>query len=93
MAAQIMPDWERPKFGLGKATPEEAKAALDGYSAYFGTYSVNELTATVTHRRVGNINAGDMGDWVRKIEFREPDRLILKTQGTNNQIIWERVSK
>lgn len=89
MAVQIQPDWERPKFSLGKSTPEQAKAALDGYSAYFGTYSVDEQTAMVTHRRTGNINPGDMGDFVRQVEF-QGDRLILRTRGTNNQIIWDR---
>jgi hypothetical protein len=93
MAVQIMPDWERPKFALGRATPEQAKAAIDAYSAYFGTYSVDDQAATVTHRRSGNINPGDMGDFVRQVEFQEPNRLILKTRGTNNQIVWERVSQ
>src|SRR5947209_3967806 len=46
MAVQIMPDWERPKFALGKATPEQAKAAIDAYSAYFGPYSMDEKNAT-----------------------------------------------
>jgi hypothetical protein len=67
------------------------KAALEGYSAYFGTYFVDEQTATVTHRRTGNINPGDMGDFVRKVEFRD-NRLILRSE-TNNIITWERVSK
>ena len=93
MAAQIMPDWERPKFGLGKSTPEQAKAAIDGYSAYFGTYSVDEKAGTLTHHREGNINPGDLGDWVRQVEFREPNRLVLKTKRTNNQVLWERISK
>jgi len=93
MASQIMPDWERPKFGLGKSTPDQAKAAIDGYTAYFGTYTVDEQASTVTHHREGNINPGDLGYWVRQIEFREPNRLVLKTKGTNNQIIWERISK
>jgi hypothetical protein len=93
MAVQIMPDWDRPKFALGKATPEQAKAAIDAYSAYFGTYSVDEQTSTVTHHRTGNINPGDMADFVRQVEFQEPNRLILKTRGTNNQIVWERVGK
>jgi hypothetical protein len=92
MSVQIQPDWERPKFSFGKSTPEQAKAALEGYTAYFGTYIVDEPTATVTHRRTGNINPGDMGDFVRKVEFRD-NRLILRSRDTNNLITWERVSK
>jgi hypothetical protein len=85
------PDWERPKFSFGKSTPEQAKAALEAYSAYFGTYFVDEQAATVTHRRTGNINPGDMGDFVRKVEFRD-SRLILRSE-TNNVITWERVTQ
>ena len=88
-----MPDWERPKFSLSQATPEQAKAALDGYSAYFGSYAVDEQTAIVTHYRKGNVNPGDMGELVREIHFRAPNRLILKSRNTNNQIVWERASK
>jgi hypothetical protein len=92
MSVQIMPDWERPKFSFGQATPEQAKAALQGYTAYFGTYSVNEETATVTHHRTGNINPGDMGDFVRQVEFHD-NRLILRSLDTNNLNTWERVTK
>jgi hypothetical protein len=91
MSVQIQPDWERPKFSFGKSTPEQAKAALEGYTAYFGTYLVDEQTATVTHRRTGNINPGDMGDFVRKVEFRD-NRLILRSLDTNNLNTWERVT-
>jgi hypothetical protein len=91
MSVQIQPDWERPKFSFGKSTPEQAKAALEGYTAYFGTYLIDEQAATVTHRRTGNINPGDMGDFVRKVEFRD-NRLILRSE-TNNTITWERVTK
>jgi hypothetical protein len=92
MSVQIQPDWERPKFSFGKSTPEQAKAALEGYTAYFGTYLIDEQTATVTHRRTGNINPGDMGDFLRKVEFRD-NRLILRSLDTNNLNTWERVTK
>lgn len=38
MAVQVMPDRPRAKFAAAEPTPEEAKAALTGYSAYFGTW-------------------------------------------------------
>jgi hypothetical protein len=47
MAAQIMPDRPRPKFAGTQPTPEEAKEALIGYTAYFGTYTV-DATAKIT---------------------------------------------
>src|SRR5215468_9273337 len=69
MAVQIMPDRGRPKFAVNQATPEEAQSALLGYTAYFGTYSVDSVANTVTHHRQGNINPGSIGDYVRRYEF------------------------
>jgi hypothetical protein len=91
MAAQIMPDRERPKFEVNKATPEEAQAALLGYIAYFGTYSVDPVAKTVIHHREGNINPGAMGDFVRRYEFVGDDKLILRPLENDNQLTWERV--
>ena len=91
MAVQIMPDRERPKFEFNKATPEEAQAALLGYTAYFGTYSVDPVAGTVTHHRQGNINPAGIGDYVRRYEFVGDDKLILRPLETQNQLTWERV--
>jgi hypothetical protein len=41
MAVQIMPDRFRPKYADTEPTPEEAKAAITGYTAYFGTYTIS----------------------------------------------------
>ncbi len=41
MAAQIMPDHVRPKYAGTSPTPDEAKAAITGYTAYFGTYTID----------------------------------------------------
>ena len=40
MVCQVSPGQDVRKAGA-KPTPEEALAALDGYIAYFGTYSVD----------------------------------------------------
>ena len=37
--------------GRHGADAEEAKAALDDYVAYFGTYTIDERAGTVTHHR------------------------------------------
>ena len=90
MAVQIMPDRDRPRFSRGKATPEEAMAALIGYTAYFGTYSVDDSMATVTHHRQGNIT-GLFGEFVRRYEFVGNDKLILQSLETKDRLVWERV--
>ena len=91
MAVQIMPDRLRPKYAGAEPTPDEAKAAITGYTAYFGTYTIDERTHTVTHHRLGNINPGALGDFVRRYEFASSDRLILRRIESTNELTWERI--
>jgi hypothetical protein len=89
MAVHVAPD--RPTRKTGKEpTPQEAKEALDGHIAYFGTFSVDEGAGTVTHHRQGSVQPGDTGDLVRAYEFAG-DRLILRPVGTTQEVIWERI--
>jgi hypothetical protein len=62
MAAQVMPNRSRPKYAGVQPTPEEAKEAITGYLAYFGTYTVDESVRTITHHRKANVNPGQVGD-------------------------------
>ena len=73
---------ERPRFANDdrmSGTPAEAKAALDGYLGYFGTYSVNEEKQTVTH----HIEGATFPNWVGVDQTRSfeivGDRLTLRT--------------
>jgi hypothetical protein len=91
MAVQIMPDRLRPKYAGTDPTPEEAKAAITGYTAYFGTYTIDEEARTVTHHRMGNVNPGGLGDFVRRYEFAPGDRLILRPIESINELTWERI--
>ena len=92
MAAQVMPSRARAKYAGTQPTPDEAKAAITGYLAYFGTYSVNESAHTITHHRRANINPGQVGDdAVRGYEFAPGDRVILTPADTGNQVTWERM--
>jgi hypothetical protein len=91
MAAQIMFDRPRPKYAGTSPTPDEAKAAITGYTAYFGTYTINEQARTVTHHRTGNLNPGALGDFVRRYEFVSNDRVILSPLESKNVLTWERV--
>src|SRR6185436_1668642 len=83
--------------------PEEAQAAIRGYTAYFGTFSVNDKDKDkfVVHHRKGQINPGGLVDAKRYYDFvttpQGRERLIL-TPGDNgltkeeatNHLIWER---
>jgi hypothetical protein len=91
MAAQVMPGRARPKYAGAQPTPDEAKEALTGYLAYFGTYSVDERAHTITHHRKGNINPSQLDDdAVRRYEFVPGDRVILTPVDSRNRITWER---
>ncbi len=89
MSVQVAPDLGRSKAGSAP-TPEEAKAALTDYVAYFGTYSVDERAGTVIHHRQASVQPGDVGDLVRGYEF-SGDRLTLRPHGTAYEIVWERI--
>ena len=93
MAAQIQPD--RPPLALAGETPspEEAKAALDGYTAYFGTYTVDEIRKVVIHHRKGSVTPGwrTSPDFERAYEFVGEDRVILRPVGNRNELLWERL--
>jgi hypothetical protein len=91
MSAQVMPNRARRKYAAPEPTPEEAKDAITGYLAYFGTYSVDEQARIITHHRKGNINPGQVNDdVVRTYVFESNDRLVLTPAGSNNKIVWER---
>ena len=91
MAVQIVPDRARPKHAGSEPTPDEAKAAISGYTAYFGTYTIDERARTVTHHRTGNISPGAAVDVVRRYEFAPGDRLVLRPVEGRNELTWERI--
>ncbi|MBN1366358.1 MAG: lipocalin-like domain-containing protein [Dehalococcoidales bacterium] len=102
VSAQIMnPD--RPKFASRdnlKGTPEEAKAAFDGYQAYFGTFEVDEKEKLVIHHITGNLFPNAIGINLKRFyEFSENDRLTLSTppmsmggERVTGVLVWERIN-
>lgn len=91
MAVQIMPDRARLPFAGSQPTPDEAKAARTGYTAYFGAYTTDEAARTVTHHRTGDLNPGGLTDAVRGYEFVTEDRVILRPLETITALTWERI--
>jgi Lipocalin-like domain len=89
MAVQIAPNVKRTRAGA-VMTPEEAKIALTDYIAYFGTYTIDARTGTVTHRRDGSIQPGDDGDLVRGFDL-DGDRLVLRALNSTLEVTWERI--
>ena len=91
MIVQSAPKRSRPQVGT-KPTPAEALDALDGYFAYFGTYTIDEAASTVTHHQVDTVQPGGPVDVVRAYEFQSDTRLILRPLEGGADIVWERIT-
>jgi hypothetical protein len=93
MAAQIQPDRKRPIY-TGTPTAEQLAERARGYTAYFGTYTIDEKAGIVTHHRQGQLDSGAV-DFVRKFELTDGgNRIVLTPVGGANpptQLTWERV--
>jgi hypothetical protein len=61
--AFILDKSNRPKLASGRtqSTPQELAAALVGFAAQFGTWSVDEASKTVTYHRDGALNPNNEG--------------------------------
>jgi hypothetical protein len=90
MSVQSAPRRARPRAG-DKPTPAEALAALDGYVAYFGTYTIDETARTVTHHQLATVQPGTPAPLVRAYELVGNDRLILRPVGRPGEIVWQRI--
>ncbi len=96
MSAQLMqPD--RPRFTANDTartgSAEEKIAAYEGYTAYYGTYTVNDADRTVVHHVEASLYPNWVGsDMPRKYEF-SGDRLTLRVVNGKGEsrLVWERV--
>ena len=87
MAVQIMRH-DRPRFASGdmeRGTPAELSAAVTGYTAYFGVYSVDESAAVVTHHIKGSLFPNWVGTDQRREVALDGHRLTL----TSEPILYE----
>jgi hypothetical protein len=92
MAAQIQPDRPRPKW-TGTPTPDQALDAIRGYTAYFGTYTIDDKAKTVTHHRQGMLDGGAV-EFVRKYEMLSGDRIMLIPiggTGPETRLTWQKI--
>jgi len=101
MSVQLMRS-DRPAFAINdpqKGTPEEIKAAFEGFISYFGTYEIDEEKGAVTHRVRGSSFPNWVGsDQIRFFEF-SGNRLTLRARpiqlggiAATSLLIWERVA-
>jgi hypothetical protein len=100
MAVQIM-KVRRPQFASGDqgvGTMEEMSAALAGYVAYCGTYSVDETARMVTHSLTMSLFPNWVGTEQRRHVVFDGDQLTLSTppmpfsgQTRVYRAVWRRV--
>jgi hypothetical protein len=55
MGVHIHPQ-NRPTFAANQPTPQEAQQAIRGYTAYYGTFKVDEKEKFVVYQSVGQVN-------------------------------------
>ncbi len=88
----------RPKVRTADATVEQQRELMRTYTAYFGTFDVDEQASTVTHHRDGALAPGER-DFVRTIAL-SGNRLVVLTPTTVvdgkkrfARTTWERVGQ
>jgi len=81
-----------------KAPQSEKVAAIDGYYAYFGTWTTDESTPSVTHHIRQSLSPGERDqDGVRGVAL-QGNRLTLTAKthemGEDHQrrLVWERIT-
>ena len=100
MAAHVMKNG-RPLFAANdpdRGTDAEVRAAFEGYASYFGTYTIDPATQTVTHHVRGAWYPNWIGnDQLRHFKF-EGCRLLLCTppvisggESLEYILTWERI--
>lgn len=97
MSVQFMRD-QRPTTASDPMTPEEIKAAYDGYYAYFGTYEFNEKEGVVRHNIQASLQPSEVGKSKTRYVKLAGDRLVLTTtpfqeagEQRRNRVTFERV--
>jgi len=92
MSVQIMRcDRARLSPGDWQSIPaEEIKSAVDGFTAFFGRFEVDETSQTVTHHVEGHVLPDSVGKSLRR-EFTFTDDLLILRPSRNRRVIWQRM--
>jgi len=76
---------------LAQAPAEEKAIAFDGYTAYFGKYSVRESEGIVVHKRIGHLVPNQATVSVERQFTFVNDSLILAVPG-GPRLVWNRAN-
>jgi len=76
---------------LNELDEKEMRTVLTDIVAYTGAYRVNPEANTVTHSIQASLNPNDVGkSVVRKFEFLDDDRIVLRPEEVRVELIWQR---
>lgn len=94
MYVQIMNSDEvrPPKTGPRQLSPEDQTQAFSSYTAYFGTYTIDEEEGSVIHDPQANTNPRLVGDARKRFLEITPDTLELNTFNTGDDGV-ERITR
>jgi hypothetical protein len=95
MAVQITKEPQsKCSSGYDKATPEEIRAAYEGYYAYFGTYDVDFDKRIVTHHVEASLRPTEIGEnYQRAFELSGNHLVLIPIKDGKQQparLTWER---
>lgn len=69
---------------------EEIKKTIEGFTAFFGTYEVEEANRIVIHRVEGHVLPESVGKELRR-EFSFSGSVLTLKPSPNRQVIWQRI--
>lgn len=94
MSAQVMRRDRRllTSNDLEMVAPEDLKIAIEGFTAFFGRYEVDEKERVITHHVEGHLLPNSVGKSLRRNFELSSDRLILMPTPTR-RVTWERIIK
>lgn len=72
---------ESPASGT-QATPKNNTQAQWGYDAYFGTYTIDDVTGTVTQRLLGALAPANVGMELTRAMQADHQRLVIRLETT-----------
>lgn len=91
MSVQIMRR-DRPQTSSdpNNISADELNSVLEGFTAFFGTYEIDEAERTIIHHVEGHLLPSSVGKSLRRSFEFSGDRLILKPT-ESRRVTWERI--
>jgi Lipocalin-like domain len=92
MAVQVMcrDRAELSSDDLDAVAPGELRQLVEGFTAFFGAYEVDEKERIITHIVEGHLLPNSVGKNLKRRYELSGDRLILMPS-TNRRVTWERI--